>query len=112
MEFLIIRDEETIGGLKINMNGHSLIDFNQDLDMFLETRFEEFFENICKDFLNNFDDFEFLGLKDKLVSMDLWNKCDVSCNVLQDCFEVLIFGDDGLLEFEIKPLNDIKFFEV
>jgi len=25
---------------------------------------------------------------------------------------VLIFGDDGLLEFEIKPLNDIKFFEV
>ena len=113
MKFLIIRNNETIGGLNIEANEDStnFIDFNQDLDWFLESKIKEFFKGLIDDFFK-FKNFEFLGLRNKFIDLDLWNKCDVSCNVLQDCFEVLIFGDNGILEFEIKPLNNIRFFEV
>lgn len=113
MKFLIIRNNETIGGLKIN-------DWKQQQDVtwFFRKEITKFFKKLTDDFLKfdsdflKFDRFEFLGLRDKFVEIDLWNKCSVSCNNTTDGFEVLIFGDDGMLEFEIKPLNNIKFFEV
>ena len=111
MKFLIIRNNETIGGLNIEVNEDSLIDFNQDLDWFLESKIREFFKGLIDDFFK-FKNFEFLGLRDKLIDLDLWNKCEIDVGIDNDFFNVWIFGDDGMLKLEIKPLNNIRFFEV
>tara|TARA_R100000353_G_scaffold161354_1_gene121271 strand:- start:792 stop:1157 length:366 start_codon:yes stop_codon:yes gene_type:complete len=112
MKFLIIRNNETIGGLNIEVNEDSLIDFNQDLDWFLESKLKEFFEGVINDFQHNIKNFEFLGLREKLINLDLWNKCEIDIMTYNDCFEAWITGDDGILELKIKPLNNIRFFEV
>jgi hypothetical protein len=104
MKFLIIRNNETIGGLKINDWKEQ-----QDVTWFFRKEITKFFKKLTDDFLK-FDRFQFLGYK--FVEIDLWNKCSVSCNNTTEGFEVFINGDDGMLKFEIKPLNNIRFFEV
>jgi hypothetical protein len=106
MKFLIIRNNETIGGLKINDWKEQ-----QDVTWFFRKEITKFFKKLTDDFLK-FDRFQFLGLRNKFVEIDLWNKCSVSCNNTTEGFEVFINGDDGMLKFEIKPLNNIRFFEV
>lgn len=107
MKFLIIRNNETIGGLKID-NWKD----QQDVNWFFKKEIEQFFKKLTDDFLK-FDKFEFLGLRDKFIEIDLWNLCSVRCcNNTTNSFDVIIFGDDGMIEFEIKPLNNIRFFEV
>jgi len=51
-------------------------------------------------------------LREKLINLDLWNKCEIDIMTYNDCFEAWITGDDGILELKIKPLNNIRFFEV
>ena len=108
MKFLIIRNNETIGGLKIN-NWKD----QQDVNWFFRKEITKFFERVTNDFLlMKNTQFEFLSLKDKFIEIDLWNKCEIDVMNYNDSFEVWICGDDGMLEFEIKSLNNIKFLEV
>ena len=112
MKFLINRNGHNLGGLNIEIDEESLINNNHDIDLVIEIKLKEFFESVVNDFQHNYKTFEFFNLRDKFIEIDLWNKCSIDVMDYNDSFEVWICGDDGMLEFEIKSLNNIKFLEV
>jgi len=104
MKFLILENNEVLGGLNLKSNPNRKT---------IREQIEDFFVLLTKDFFENHNKFKFLGLENKFIEIDLWNKCSVNCNKgTEEKFELWIFGDDGLIHLEIKPLNSVKFFEV
>ena len=108
MEFLIKTNFEQIGIIKLNFEKHHLgiMEFEEQL--------ETFFKSVIIDFLTN-KEIHFPTLVTQFKNAGFHEKISIDVNLsgfLSGNFDVSIFGDDDLIQFDVIQLSNIKRFEV
>tara|TARA_R110002020_G_scaffold522_1_gene2593 strand:+ start:437 stop:763 length:327 start_codon:yes stop_codon:yes gene_type:complete len=108
MEFLIKTNFEQIGIIKLNFEKHHLG------IMKFEKQLETFFKSVIIDFLTD-KEIHFPTLVNQFKQAGFHEKISIDVNwsgFLSANFEVSIFGDDDLIQFDVIELSNIKRFEV
>ena len=108
MEFLITDKFEQIGIIKLDSKKHHLgiMEFEKQL--------ETFFKSVIIDFLTE-KEIHFPTLVEQFKQAGFHEKISIDVNwsgFLSANFEVSIFGDDDLIQFDVIELSNIKRFEV
>jgi len=108
MEFLIKTNFEQIGIIKLDSKKHHLgiMEFEKQL--------ETFFKSVIIDFLTD-KEIHFPTLVNQFKQAGFHEKISIDVNwsgFLSANFEVSIFGDDDLIQFDVIELSNIKRFEV
>lgn len=108
MEFLITDKFGQIGIIKLDSKKHHLgiMEFEKQL--------ETFFKSVIIDFLTD-KEIHFPTLVNQFKQAGFHEKISIDVNLsgfLSGNFDVSIFGDDDLIQFDVIQLSNIKRFEV